>query len=662
MPATAAQYGVNPADPQSAITGAAHYDSDLTKQFGGNTGLGLAAYNWGPGNVKKWLASGANPAAVPAITRAYVQNITGKPLEAWLTGPQAASGDQRLAFAGDPAQTPTKTPGSPQAMSEALAGQPSNAPQPDNAPQQVAENAATRVAGSPRAATQPYSAVGTSDPNAHIGAMTPPRAVVSRQQAIQAAIILRTNPTDPVALSTYDAYMKQNQPIEANTAYGGKLLLDPHDPRRAPVVIPGEGHWGEETRKIEGMERKVPIWQGVAPPGSSFGAPQVVSPQAPGGEAPSAPPAPTAPVEPPGPPPPSLIPSGSTPTPPEGKPEGKRGEAEGKTRVASLEPGTMTDAGPGIGPVLAAKPPEGTTQPTISTAEPPKEGTKVAQTFPGWDKSDAQLIDWSKHYNAEKGALADLYKKDVETYNKNLSTYRDAETSSYSSMPQLKILQSLINDAHTIQGPLADPKIAMATAYAALGDKASMKMLDFDKSMDKVVNSSIMKEMHSQLAGWAGQVRNSEILMLTKAMASKHNTLAANRAIIDIYMKYADQAKHLGEIARGYSAGWRYDEKGQPHYVGGDADRPTATGLDSAVKTYLRNNPLYTDEQIFGTGGTKEHPTGGFMKIFQDDEAYKEHTGVRGTATTGYTRPPPSQDQLNKAILRKQQQQSTGGS
>jgi hypothetical protein len=84
IPATAKRYGVDVKDPNSSIEGAARYMVDLQKQFGGNTGLALAGYNWGEGNVEKWIASGADPSKVPAETRNYVQQITGKPIEAWV--------------------------------------------------------------------------------------------------------------------------------------------------------------------------------------------------------------------------------------------------------------------------------------------------------------------------------------------------------------------------------------------------------------------------------------------------------------------------------------------------------------------------------------------------------------------------------------------------
>jgi soluble lytic murein transglycosylase-like protein len=71
MPATAAWLKVDPLDPQQAIWGAAHYLSNLYRQFG-NWGDALAAYNWGPGNLSKKGFSNA-----PRETVAYVSHILG---------------------------------------------------------------------------------------------------------------------------------------------------------------------------------------------------------------------------------------------------------------------------------------------------------------------------------------------------------------------------------------------------------------------------------------------------------------------------------------------------------------------------------------------------------------------------------------------------------
>lgn len=69
MPETAKQYGVDVNDPVSSIKGAAHYLSDLYKQFG-SWELALAGYNAGPGAVQKY--GGIPPYAE---TQNYVRSI-----------------------------------------------------------------------------------------------------------------------------------------------------------------------------------------------------------------------------------------------------------------------------------------------------------------------------------------------------------------------------------------------------------------------------------------------------------------------------------------------------------------------------------------------------------------------------------------------------------
>ena len=81
MPATAAERGlVNPFAPEQAIPQAARLLSDLTFRFG-NIGLGLAAYNAGPGRIERWLAGSAS---LPDETRQFVIAITGHSPEEWV--------------------------------------------------------------------------------------------------------------------------------------------------------------------------------------------------------------------------------------------------------------------------------------------------------------------------------------------------------------------------------------------------------------------------------------------------------------------------------------------------------------------------------------------------------------------------------------------------
>jgi hypothetical protein len=83
MPATAANpgFGIEP------LTGDQINDPEANRKFGeqylntmfdryGNREDALAAYNWGPGNVDKWVAAGRDPNALPEETRGYIQKVT----------------------------------------------------------------------------------------------------------------------------------------------------------------------------------------------------------------------------------------------------------------------------------------------------------------------------------------------------------------------------------------------------------------------------------------------------------------------------------------------------------------------------------------------------------------------------------------------------------
>lgn len=63
-------------NPERAVPYAANYLAQLRRQFG-NWRDAIAAYNWGPGNVSKWVKAGRDPNRLPEETRNYVRGVAG---------------------------------------------------------------------------------------------------------------------------------------------------------------------------------------------------------------------------------------------------------------------------------------------------------------------------------------------------------------------------------------------------------------------------------------------------------------------------------------------------------------------------------------------------------------------------------------------------------
>lgn len=51
-----------------------YYLNKLKNKYGEDY-LALMAYNWGPGNVDKWIKNGKNPDSIPKETKNYLKNI-----------------------------------------------------------------------------------------------------------------------------------------------------------------------------------------------------------------------------------------------------------------------------------------------------------------------------------------------------------------------------------------------------------------------------------------------------------------------------------------------------------------------------------------------------------------------------------------------------------
>lgn len=74
MPGTAKGLGGDPKNPVHNVAMAQTLLGRLQQKYG-NDQHALAAYNWGEGNVDKWLKSGADPSKLPAETQKYIATV-----------------------------------------------------------------------------------------------------------------------------------------------------------------------------------------------------------------------------------------------------------------------------------------------------------------------------------------------------------------------------------------------------------------------------------------------------------------------------------------------------------------------------------------------------------------------------------------------------------
>jgi hypothetical protein len=139
MPDTARQpgFGVkplgNPWDPAENRRFGAEYFKAMEQRYPGDRDAALAAYNWGPGNADKWVASGKTR-ALPPETRNYIDSINA------MMSRGAPAARQHAQAAGGPAMDDpfadywgTPTPPRPMAPTPPRAG--GFGPMADNLPQ-----------------------------------------------------------------------------------------------------------------------------------------------------------------------------------------------------------------------------------------------------------------------------------------------------------------------------------------------------------------------------------------------------------------------------------------------------------------------------------------------------------------------------------------------
>ena len=234
----------------------------------------------------------------------------------------------------------------------------------------------------------------------------------------------------------------------------------------------------------------------------------------------------------------------------------------------------------------------------VLNAPPPVSppGVQVAETN---QERRNRLMDEGIEYKRRESLAAD----DAKAYTKNVQDYAQIGTSSLNNLPLLKSALELTNDKRYYSGLFNDPWEILQKGKAGLaefgfgGDKAAAAPMEI---FQKILSGSIVQALKTQLGG-LGQIRLAEIDLITKSVANKYNTPAANRAVLQLMIATGEQAHNVGTIATQYDKGWVLDPKGNWTRRQGP---PTNAGLHEAVDNYTKANPLLTDDQIKDIGNT----------------------------------------------------------
>ncbi len=267
--------------------------------------------------------------------------------------------------------------------------------------------------------------------------------------------------------------------------------------------------------------------------------------------------------------------------------------AQGGAKPPSAPPSAEASLTPPMGGVSpAAEAP--TPAPEAEAAKPPAPApTQTAQAGP-WE----QYNETMRRLNAP-GLEYELGQKDVQSYVKQRDDLQQKGKEAEQDLPNLDLAMRLTYNPNFYSGIGADAVLDWKRIKAAIGwdPQAAQAMETFNKVMAK----ETLSELHRTLAGWAGQVRNSEMAVVSRGLANMYNTPAANRAVIYMMQRMSDQARQVGEVTRLYDQGYAVDAGGK--LIRNPEGHRTNSGLQETLSNWYKHNPLLSDQEITKIGG-----------------------------------------------------------
>lgn len=511
-----------------------------------------------------------------------------KPQDQWptYTAPTSAlldAGGGALAFDGTPAnETPPAGPmtGS-DAIVQALQGGAPKAP------------FGVRQGGTPNIRA-PVGPGGTLPPE-----LLPKKPTISEQQ-------YRDIMSNPYASGEQKAlaaqvYLGQNQPMEVPVA-GGKIRVSPDG--RSQVFIPDIKY-----NPVKGRGGQEAIQPSYIQPGANGGFVQHDIGSAPAPGAVPAPPASGAPVPAAPPASPSVAPGGAgtapgaTPPPTKlqqlrqkwGDPQSNLAPEEGGIDKSDLPNEikfgqSQTPQGAEdipMGGMLGFAPPgaEDKTPPTAGGAAPQQTAQLSDSVRRIFNEMDQRALDFDKQ--------TDFNKEDNKALMKGYTDYAAAGQKAHDSIPQLEAMENLVRNKDFYSGFGSD-YVETFKKIQSLIQSGHPEAAAAMEAFQKLAAGSILEDMKSTLQG-LGQVRVAEINLLSKAMASPHNTPAGNMAVLHLMQRAHSRIDYMGEVANDYMRGYEHDKDGNLVPRSGNVSK---AGLDAVIRRASEAFPSLTPRDI----------------------------------------------------------------
>jgi len=554
----------------------------------------------------------ADPKAQDAVYRAKMGEYAGKygpegAARAWFAGEGGMNDMKRHdqlgttvesygrrfanAYGPDAAQPPAV-----QAMAAALRG-----------PQMADASVAAAKAGAPAGGVAAQPRLQQPDPN-NSGIYVDPKLVPKRPQLNEGqmrGILADPTISEGAKMALRQEYMQQNQPIEVPWP-GGKVLINPMNPSQQQFIP--ELKWGKS--KLGDMERDI----GLIPSGrgSINQAPVTTSPVV-GPRSDAAPiEAPAAPAGGPAPAPAVGGPAIAAAAPAAPAPAPEAVPNTGGVQVASLDPAAGVAAAPDGAPAapVVAPPVPDTPLGKWAQASPPgvapPAGTAAngGLNLSGFPASDTEDYARKKAFDQKVDVDTDAQKKGVEMSMKKYDNMSTQAQAARKLMPNLDLALAYMEDPNFSSGLAHGVKDVWQRFKDATGITTMANAPN--EAFDKLMAGTVLDTMKTTLAG-LGQVRLAEIDLLTKANGNRNNSVASNRAVLEISRRGLQKMDQLDSMAQQYVSG---DEVMDP--ISGKVllkanidrngemapRRGLDAGYDKLARSFTLAHPSFTPDEI----------------------------------------------------------------